>query len=169
MSEAWNDWPFDWAFTRFLDFLAAGRGPVTLANFPWENALGLALVVIGLVIMLKSDKRAERNTALADRMDALYGRLDNCVAIGPGVDFYPDIMGEATAVFQSIEDIGIPTPHCIGLDRPSTYLAAHRFVGAVAPMIRGTHIDLAKREAPKIIKGLGLTESWPKKWWQFWR
>lgn len=159
-----------WSFNKLLDALATGRGgALTWATFPWENLIGLILMGLGLYFIFKSDKSAERNAALYERMDTLYERLDNCVAIGPKVDFYPDIMGEATAVFQSIENMGIPTPHCIGLDRPSTYRAAHRFVGALAPMIRDNHIGLAKQEAPKIIKGLGLTETWGKRWWQFWK
>lgn len=72
-----------WLFGKLLDALYAGQAAnLSWATFPWENLIGLILMGIGLYLIFKSDKSAERNAALAVRMGALYSDLEDCVAIG---------------------------------------------------------------------------------------
>jgi hypothetical protein len=151
-----------WLFGRLLDALAAGAGErVTWATFPWQNLIGVILMALGLYMIFKSDTRTERNALLYERMSNLYDRLDSCVAAkSPGA--YPDILGEATAIFESIENLGIPTPDLMGCDLHDTYRGAHLFVGALMPMIRDNHLRAARRESHKIITAIGVPECHPK-------
>lgn len=144
-----------WLFGKLLDAITAGKtDSLSLATFPWENVIGLILMGLGLYLILKSDKRAERNEDLSMRMGIIFSDLDDLVRMGPNAAFHPNTMGEATAIGHELEGIGISTPYCIDLDVPSTYRALHTFFGALRPMVRANQIALAKKEAPRSSRAL---------------
>jgi len=148
---------FGWAWSKFLDALAAGAGgPVTWQTFPYGNFLGVCLMAVGLWLLLKRDTaKLTKLQTLHESMKATYKRLDNCVE-GSVLFVYPDIIGEVAAIFESLEKLRIVTPTVGASQGSKFYLIARTYVGAIMTLIRDGHVDMARREAPRVIADMGV-------------
>lgn len=169
-----------WLLSKALDLASDGAGRVTIAAFPWQNAIAAVLALVGAFLAFWPVKAKEKPATRADRLSALYYRGDLIVdqvrynrqlewfERGRGEKSPVDIARDGLSVLLDYQNQGLPIPQfgainsaeklCVGLES---------YFSAVGPFMRDGHVAQVDAMAAGVAEtALGVAGAFnPEKWY----
>jgi len=148
-----------WLFGKALDFASGGVRTVSLAAFPWQNALATLLALLGGYLAFWPRTRV----AKPDMMSVLFKRSQNIVSRVRqqrrathldrqyrGLEPLGDVVRDGCSTLLIFEREGFAVPDFDTTEPERLAFGLETYFATLSPLIRDRHIDIAKGAASEI-------------------
>lgn len=155
-----------WAWNQFLDFVSTGAGgAMTLASFPWQNAIASLLALIGSALVLwpnKAGKRASKYDRLVHRSQYLVARLRKQREpqyVRHVIEPLTDVCRDGASTLVMYDQLGFAVPHFTTNEAERIAVAMEHYFSTMFPLLRDGHIQIARNQAADIAEQAALLGS----------